>query len=124
MPTEYESKILAFHRHIINGWKKCHVVLDQIGNMGEVPLTFDVLLKKTVDNEGSSIVAIKTSGYEKIHYTMILSWADGTKLLPIIILKPIPNDKILQGIILHIQEKGWTDENGTLNKAMVRENVG
>jgi hypothetical protein len=68
-----------------------------------------------VDNKGSKIITVKTSGHEKTHYTVVLSCcADGTKLPRMIILKTktVPEDKIAQGLVLHVQEKGWMDENG------------
>jgi hypothetical protein len=41
MPAKYESKIVDFHRYVINARKKTQFELCQIGNMDEVPLTFD-----------------------------------------------------------------------------------
>jgi hypothetical protein len=107
-------KLLIF-TDVINARKKTQFELGQIGNMDEVPLTFDVPSNRTVDNKGSKTIAIKTSGHGKSHYTVVLSCcADGTKLPPLIILKrkTVPKDKIPQGIVLHVQEKGWMDENG------------
>ena len=51
----------------------------QLGNMDEVPLTFDVLSNKTVDVKRAKTITIKTSGNEKTHYTVVLvCCADGT----------------------------------------------
>jgi hypothetical protein len=38
MPAEYESKIVDFHRYVINARKKTQSELGQIGNIDEVPL--------------------------------------------------------------------------------------
>lgn len=86
-------------------------------------LTFNVPLNRTVDNKGSRMVVIKTSGHIKIHsYCGLSNYVHGTKLPWIIILqwKTIPNDKIPYGIILHLQGNSWTNENGK----KVGENVG
>jgi hypothetical protein len=107
-------KLLIF-TDVINAMKKTRFELGQIGNMDEVPLTSDGPSNRTVDNKGSKTITIKTYGHEKTHYTVVLSCcADGTKLPPMIILKrnTVPKDKIPQGIVLHVQEKGWMDENG------------
>jgi hypothetical protein len=68
-----------------------------------------------VDNKGYKTITIKICGHEKTHYTVVLSCCtDGTKLPPMIIFKrkTVPKDKIPQGIVPHVQEKGWMDENG------------
>ena len=60
----------------------------QLGNMDEVPLTFDVLSNKTVDVKRAKTITIKTSGNEKTRYTVVLvCCADGTKLPPLLIFK-------------------------------------
>jgi hypothetical protein len=41
MPAKYESKIVDFHRYVINARKKTQFELGKIGDMDEVPLTFD-----------------------------------------------------------------------------------
>ena len=49
---EYQRKIIEFHKHVINMRKKLCFEIGQLGNMDEVPLTFDVPSKKTVDVKG------------------------------------------------------------------------
>ena len=49
MPAEYEQKIMEFHRFIIRARQNVECELSQIGNMDEVPLTFDVPSNKTED---------------------------------------------------------------------------
>ena len=83
--------------------------------MDKVPLTSDVPSNTIVDNKDSKTITIKTSSHEKTYYTVVLSCcADGTKLPPMIILKrkTVPKDEISQGIVLHVQDKSWMDENG------------
>lgn len=49
-------------------------------------LKFDVPSNGKLDNKGSKIITIKTSGHEETSYTVVLSsCADGTKLPPMII---------------------------------------
>jgi len=88
LPHEYERKTIEFHKYVINMRKKLCFEIGQLGNVDEVPLTFDVPLIKTVDVKGAKAVMIKTSGNEKTHYTVILACcADDTKLPPLLIFK-------------------------------------
>ncbi|KAF6114623.1 hypothetical protein HJG60_010587 [Phyllostomus discolor] len=84
--------------------------------MDEVPLSFDVPSNKTVDVKGAKTINVKTSGNDKTHYTVVLSCcADGTKLPPMLIFKRkknMPKEAIPRGVIVHVHDKGWMDENG------------
>ena len=53
LPREYERKIIESHTYVINMRKKLCFEIGQLGNMDEVPLTFDVPSNKTVDIKGS-----------------------------------------------------------------------
>ncbi|XP_078244344.1 uncharacterized protein LOC110070281 isoform X2 [Pogona vitticeps] len=112
LPKGYESKFLSFHKFVIDARKKNGFEIGQIGNMDEVPLTFDVPSNRTVDLMGATV---KNSGHEKAHYTTVLSCcADGTKLPPMLIFKSktFPKEVIPPGVVVHVHEKGWMDENG------------
>ena len=87
--------------------------IGQLGNMDEVPLTFDVPSNKTVDVKCAKTIMIKTSGNEKTRYTVVLPCcADGTKLPPLLIFKrkTLPKDIIPHGTYVHLHSKGWMDE--------------
>lgn len=115
MPEEYEQKIMTFHQFIINSRKQNSFELGQIGNMDEVPLTFDVPSNKSIDVKGTKTVTIKTTGHEKTHYTAVLACcADGTKLPPLLIFKrkTLPKEKLPDGVHVIAQHKGWKDEAG------------
>jgi hypothetical protein len=88
LPHEYERKVIEFHKYAINMRKKLCFEIGQLGYMDEVPFTFDVPSNKTVDVEGAKTFMIKTSGNEKMHYTVVLACcADGTKLPTLFIFK-------------------------------------
>ena len=60
-------------------------------------------------------MAVRTSGQEKTHFTVVLAGcADGTKLPPMVIFKrkTFPKEKIPSGVIVHVHEKGWMNEEG------------
>nr|KAF6343017.1 hypothetical protein mPipKuh1_010743 [Pipistrellus kuhlii] len=87
----------------------------QIGNMDETPMNFDMVGNKTVNPKGAKTVLIKTTGHEKSSFTVVLACtADGAKLRPIIIFKrkTMPKIKIPIGVFVHVNEKGWMDEEG------------
>lgn len=115
MPNAYEDKILQFHSYVINLRKTTNFELGQIANMDEVPLTFDVPSNRTVNEKGAKTVSIKTSGHEKTHYTVVLACcADGTKLPPMLIFKrkTLPKEKLPSGVFVHVQDKGWMNQEG------------
>ena len=60
LPCEYKRKIVEFHKYIINMGKKLCFEIAQLGNMDEVPLTFDVPWNKTVNVKGAKTIMIKT----------------------------------------------------------------
>ena len=91
--------------------------------MDEVPVTFDVPANRTVDVKVAKTVAVRmvavrtvavrTSGHEITHFTVAVACcADGRKLPPMIIFKRkiFPKEKIPSGVIVHVHEKGWMNE--------------
>jgi len=73
LPCEYERKIIEFHKYVSNVRKKLCFEIRQLRNMDEVPLTFDVPWNKTVDDKGAKTIMVKTSGNEKMCYTVVLA---------------------------------------------------
>ena len=61
LPHEYERKITEFHKYFINMRKKLYFEIGQLGNMDELPLTFDVPSNKTLDVKGAKTIMIKTN---------------------------------------------------------------
>ena len=90
--------------------------MQQIGNMDETLLNSDMPPSRTVNPAGEKTVLIKTTGNEKNNFTVVLAacLADGTKLKIIIIFKrkTMPREDIPSGIVVHVHQKGWMDENG------------
>ena len=87
--------------------EKKHYYFHQIGNTDDTPTNFDMPLTRTVDTSGKKTFLIKTTGYEKNHFTVVLACiADGNKLPPIIIFKrkTMPKEEIPSGVIVHVHE--------------------
>jgi hypothetical protein len=109
LPADSEEKLVAFQRHVTGLRKKHSYLLSQIGNADEMPVYFDMPPSYTVDDSGAKSVAVKTSGHEKTHVTVILAvLADGRKLPPYVILnrKNMPKEQLPIGIIVRCQPKG------------------
>ena len=68
--------------------------------MDEPPLFFDLPNSRTYDFRGVKAVNAKTTGKEKLRYTVVLvAMADGTKLPAMVIfrnLKNVPKDVVVQ----------------------------
>ena len=67
-------------------------------------------LNRTIDFRGVKTVASKTTGKEKLRYTVVLAvFADGSKLPPMIIfkgLKRIPKVQFPAGVVVHVSKGG------------------
>ena len=63
-----------------------------IGNMDETPFWFDLPSTATIDMEGVKTVKAKTTGHEKLRFTVVLTaLSSGRKLRPMIIFKNLKN---------------------------------
>lgn len=59
-----------------------------IGNMDETPVYFDMPNTRTIDARGVQRVKCKTTGHEKLRFTVVLTiMSDGKKLAPMVIFK-------------------------------------
>jgi len=118
LPADFEDKLVAFQQYIIRLRQRHAHPLSQIGNADQTPLTFDLPSATTVCTKGSKKVTIKTTGNEKNRFTVMLAClADGSKLPPYIIFKrkTMPKEKFPAGVIVRVQEKGWMDDNLTMD---------
>lgn len=81
-----------------------------IANFDETPLWFDMPANRTIDFRGVKTVASKTTGKEKLRYTVVLAaFADGSKLPPMIIfkgLKRIPKVQFPAGVVVQVSKGG------------------
>lgn len=94
MPEDWQEKFHAFRLFYENN--KANVDLRNLGNMDEVPVSFDMPSNYTVDQKGVEDVKITSTGHEKCNFTLVLCvTADGTKLPPMVIFKrkTLPKEK-------------------------------
>lgn len=88
LPEDHREKMAAFQAFVADQTKKFNLGSEQIVNMDEVPLTFDIPMNRTIDSKGASSVKIRTTGHEKASFTVVLGCtASGKKLPPMVIFK-------------------------------------
>ncbi|CAG8781578.1 24399_t:CDS:1, partial [Dentiscutata erythropus] len=84
-------------------------LLQLMGNMDKTSLAFDMPNNVTINDTESRTISIRTCGYEKSWFTVVLACiADGNKLSPMIIfkLKNVSRLRFPPGVIVRANEKG------------------
>ncbi|KAI4824306.1 hypothetical protein KUCAC02_012829 [Chaenocephalus aceratus] len=110
----YQEKITNFGEFTQRKIEEYSIGPDQILNMDEVPLAFDLPLTRTVNKKGESSITLRTTGHERTNFTCVLGCtASGLKLPPMVIFKRItmPKEKIPNGISFKVNKKGWMMES-------------
>lgn len=113
LPEDYQEKLATFHAYCKNNITEKKICPEQIINMDEVPLTFDIPVNRTVDRTGARTVNVRTTGNEKASFTVVLACqANGQKLLPMVIFKrtTVPKENFPVGVVIKANSKGWMDE--------------
>ena len=91
-----------------------NVNTDELFNMDEISLSFDIPNTRTVASRGEKTIAISTAGHEKTNFTVVLGCAaNGRKLKPLIIFKraTIPREDFPRSIIVTCNKKVWMNED-------------
>lgn len=120
LPPDYQEKVENFHKFVETKIQENSIGPDNIINMDDAPLMFDLPLTKTVNKTDASSVSLKTIGHNKTYFTCILACtASGQKPPPMVIFKliTIPKEQFLKGIVVKINIKR-VDE-GRPNAGMV-----
>ena len=114
LPVDHVEKLQSFRTFVQKQIAEHKIGNDNIINMDEVPLTFDIPMNRTVEKKGTSSITIRTTGHEKSSFTVVLACtASGRKLPPMMIFKrkTAIKEKLPSGVIVHNNEKGWMDNN-------------
>lgn len=117
LPEELQPALQEFLSLIVYRRIQFDYPLALIGNMDEVPMSFDLPTNVTIDDCGTNTVSLRTSGYEKSNYTVVLTcMADGAKLPPVIIFKlvNVPRQTFPAGVIIRANPSGWMNSNEML----------
>lgn len=85
-PPDCVQKIASFLTFVREA--TAEISPQDVGNMDEVPVPFDLFYGRTVALKGSDCVKIDTTGHEKAYFTVVLCvTATGEKLPPTLIFK-------------------------------------
>ena len=87
IPANAKELALKFFDYV-KQWKERQESGPVIGNMDEIPMYFDAPSRRTYDLKGVKTVLIKTTGKEKMRFTLIMAiLADGKKCRAMLIFK-------------------------------------
>ena len=107
-PPDYEDKITNFCKFTQRKLDEHSIGPNEIINMDEVPLSFDLTLTRTVNKKGKSFITLRTTGHERTNFTCVLGCtASGLKLPPMVIFKrmTMPNEKFPKDISIKVNQK-------------------
>lgn len=114
LPPDWEEKVAKFREYVDQN--KAGLETWQIGNMDEVPVTFDLPGNFTIEKKGTSDVRVMTTGNEKAKLTVVLAvLANGDKLPAYVIFrrKTLPKAKVPPNVIMSANEKSCMNSTET-----------
>ena len=110
LPEDWEQKVDDFRTFVHNEIIQHNLTPNDVINMDEVPMMFDIPATRLVAQVGAKTVAISTTGHERTSFTVVLACtAAGEKLKPMVIFKRItmPREKLPSGVAVFCNKKGW-----------------
>lgn len=122
LPADWEAKAQSVRDYMNKNSVDLHP--SQLGNMDEIPVTFDLPTSRTVELKGAKEVSVATTGHEKSNFTIMLTvTADGAKLPPLVIFKrkTIPKGNFPKNIVVFANEKGWVNASVMNRKSLVKK---
>ena len=88
LPKGVDEKVQKFFAFVTKERKRIDFALENIINMDETLMYFDMPGNTTVDKVGRKTVSVKTTGHERQHFTVVLACqANGKKIRPLVIFK-------------------------------------
>ena len=95
-----------------------------VRHMDEVPMYFDMPSSRTIDFTGIKTVRARTTGYEKLRFSVALTiLSSGKKLRPLIIfknLKKVPKGNFPKDVVITVA-KGGSMTNGIMTQTFIPE---
>ncbi len=120
VPSDSIPKLVSFILHLRSLRIRHQYATNCIYAMDETPCWMDMPSSTTIAPTGSRSVALKTSGHEKDHFSVVLSArADGTKLKPFIVFKGKGTRLIkalqqIPGVVVRFSANGWLNDTLTI----------
>ena len=72
LSADHVEKLQSFRTFVQKQIAEHKIRNDNIINMDEVPLTFDIPMNRTVEKKGTSSITIHTTGHDKSSFTVVL----------------------------------------------------
>lgn len=112
-PPDYKEKVANFQQFIETMIAENAIGPDNIINMDEVPLTFDLPLTRTVDKTGAPSIGHNHQTRENTFHLCIGLHRIWKKLPPMVIFKrkTMPKEQLLKGIVVKVNQKEWMLES-------------
>jgi len=110
LPDDWEEKMSSFRDFVANEITARNLSPDDVINMDEVPMSFDIPPTRSVAPVGTKTIGISTTGHERNNFTVVLACtASGVKLKPMVIFKRVtmPRVKFPAGVVVVVNKKGW-----------------
>jgi hypothetical protein len=117
LPSDFIEKIVNFVLYISKLRTKFHYELRNILACDETAVFIDAAMERTIEATGAKEVIVRSTGHEKVNITVMLTaQADGTKLVPYVILRrktPIKEleKKYQNNIKFAYDIAGWTNND-------------
>ncbi|KAL2096389.1 hypothetical protein ACEWY4_008537 [Coilia grayii] len=127
-PDLLTEKLVSFFDYVSKTVVSKRISEKDIIAMDETAVWFDMVSPSTIDVRGTKSVALKTTGHEKSHLTVVLAAkADGTKLKPFVVFRgAIREVKAMQQeisrAVVATSANGWMNDD--LTTAWLRSVVG
>lgn len=127
-PDLLTEKLVSFVDYVSKTVVSKRISEKDIIAMDETAVWFDMVSPSTIDVRGTKSVALKTTGHEKSHLTVVLAAkADGTKLKPFVVFRGgIREVKAMQQeisrAVIATSANGWMNDD--LTTAWLRSVVG
>jgi len=110
LPDDWEQKTMNFREFVEKEIRTNQILLDDVVNMDEVPMTFDIAPTRSVAPTGVKAVAVTAIGHKRNNFTVVLACTgNGAKLKTMIIFKRVtmPREKLSNGVVVCVNRKGW-----------------
>uniref|UniRef100_K7GDI2 HTH CENPB-type domain-containing protein n=1 Tax=Pelodiscus sinensis TaxID=13735 RepID=K7GDI2_PELSI len=129
LPNEWEKKMHYFKIFVHKEIQQLGLKPNNIFNMDEVPMSFDIPATRSVAETGTKRICVATTGHERTCFTVVLACtANGEKLKPMVIFKRVmmPREKMPAGVCIVCNRKGWmnTDVMKTWSDSCFRARKG
>ena len=118
LPRDLIPKVVSYLMKVRKMLLVQQYPLESIGNMDETPMWLDMPGDTTVATVGDQSIPIRTTGHEKLRFTVILiAMANGKKLKPFVVFKgvcTIPELTRHTGTVVVMIRNRWMNEDLTV----------